>query len=94
MSRGGKLAPEVNRESRPSSSRASTDRILSAPTPPSIPRLLTAQHVLTERAAGALFIKNLSYNVSTEELFDLFGTHAERAREAESHMGTMLIRYI
>ncbi|CAK3904886.1 pre-mRNA branch site p14 [Lecanosticta acicola] len=34
MSRGGKLAPEVNR---------------------------------------ALFIKNLSYSVSTEELFDLFG---------------------
>lgn len=33
----------------------------------------THERTLTNGTRRALFVKNLSYNVSTEDLFDLFG---------------------
>jgi hypothetical protein len=54
MSRGGKLAPEVN-------------RYVAQPCRP--PRTTSADPV----ACSALFVKNLSFNVTPEDLFDLFG---------------------
>ncbi|KAK4071298.1 hypothetical protein Purlil1_13477 [Purpureocillium lilacinum] len=59
-SRGGKLAPEVNRYVE-LDTVARLGRGAFAPPPP--------PHVRD----SALFVKNLSYNVTPEELFDLFG---------------------
>ncbi|KAL6167384.1 hypothetical protein ACJQWK_06817 [Exserohilum turcicum] len=64
MSRGGKLAPEVNRYVVPCPHRVRRPRPL-PPTP--------STFALTRRLHRALFVKNLSFNVTPEELFDLFG---------------------
>lgn len=57
MSRSSRLAPEVNRQ---------------VPRPPRR-GYLCQKYPLANTLTRALFVKNLSYTVSTEELFDLFG---------------------
>lgn len=57
MSRNSRLAPEVNRSVFCRNPSAN---------------LCYTEHS-TNRPCRALFVKNLSYTVSTEELFDLFG---------------------